>query len=247
MSKYKCLMFVCVFVIVSYGQVGVNLPIPLVSFHVDGSGNTPSNKTPSVEETKDDFVVTKEGRVGIGTINPLSALDINGKIKIVDGNQANNKILKSDDNGNMKWESISYITSTITGSFENTNQVAFKGTEAAKTYTHSRGVITLTKGRWIVNCGLTLDVASNRWLHAVLSTSKTVREQNGFSFLGPAGNNTSYASRVFGGGDYSLVFGSSFINVTADSVTLYLLIENLSNWSFSPTSWENYFYAIPVL
>jgi len=49
------------------------------------------------------------GNVGIGTASPAAKLDVNGNFKYTDGNQAANKILTSDANGNASWQSSSFF------------------------------------------------------------------------------------------------------------------------------------------
>ena len=46
------------------------------------------------------------GRVGIGTTSPTAKLEVNGAVKIVDGNQALGKVLTSDTNGLASWQSL---------------------------------------------------------------------------------------------------------------------------------------------
>ncbi|MEZ5147453.1 MAG: T9SS type A sorting domain-containing protein [Bacteroidales bacterium] len=53
---------------------------------------------------------SENANVGIGVLNPTEKLEVEGKIKttgfqLIDGNQADGKILKSDDEGNGFWES----------------------------------------------------------------------------------------------------------------------------------------------
>lgn len=48
------------------------------------------------------------GNVGIGTTNPGAKLEVNGNVKIVDGNQAAGKILTSDANGLASWVEKEY-------------------------------------------------------------------------------------------------------------------------------------------
>jgi hypothetical protein len=48
------------------------------------------------------------GNVGIGTPNPSSKLEVNGTIKITDGNQGNGRVLTSDANGNATWKAQAY-------------------------------------------------------------------------------------------------------------------------------------------
>ncbi|MEF9476667.1 hypothetical protein OWR28_01900 [Chryseobacterium sp. 1B4] len=127
---------------------------------------------------------------------------------------------------------------------------------------YSNVSITLTPGKWIVNAGMTMynrsEVIekSRVWLHAYLSSSTTGIQRNGFTLSGPSGNNTSYAGVLTKGSgsssgndnDLNFLSGSSMIEVTAASVTLYLLIEDkpVNTWEFNPRAWENYFYAIPI-
>jgi hypothetical protein len=65
--------------------------------------------------------IDSAGNVGIGTNSPVAKLDINGQIKITDGNQANGKILTSDANGLATWKSaaasISLPQSCSTGTY----------------------------------------------------------------------------------------------------------------------------------
>jgi hypothetical protein len=49
------------------------------------------------------------GNVGIGTSTPSAKLEVNGSLKYTDGNQAANKILTSDANGNASWQSSSFF------------------------------------------------------------------------------------------------------------------------------------------
>jgi hypothetical protein len=44
------------------------------------------------------------GNVGIGTNNPTTKLDVRGQVRIVDGSQANSKVLTSDADGNASWQ-----------------------------------------------------------------------------------------------------------------------------------------------
>ena len=54
-----------------------------------------------------DLVV--EGNVGIGTASPDESLQVNGKIKMVDGNQAAGKVLTSDANGTGSWQTAAPV------------------------------------------------------------------------------------------------------------------------------------------
>lgn len=56
------------------------------------------------------IVITKDSsKVGIGTINPISKLEVIGDIKIVDGTQGNGKVMTSDATGKGSWQNISNL------------------------------------------------------------------------------------------------------------------------------------------
>ncbi|WP_177169159.1 hypothetical protein [Flavobacterium terrigena] len=62
-------------------------------------------------QTSQDYAVVlgstnANSKIGIGTNSPDERLHVVGNIKMVDGNQANGNILRSDANGKASWESI---------------------------------------------------------------------------------------------------------------------------------------------
>ncbi|WP_322970454.1 hypothetical protein [Faecalibacter sp. LW9] len=59
-----------------YSQVGINTENPQAMFHIDGSKNNPAIGTPSNSEQSDDFVITEDGNIGLGTISPKVRLDL---------------------------------------------------------------------------------------------------------------------------------------------------------------------------
>ncbi|MFN5459452.1 MAG: hypothetical protein ACK5AY_06050 [Bacteroidota bacterium] len=97
------------------GFVGIGTSNPLGKFHVnnDASGSDSS------------FVVTTDGKVGIGTATPAVKLDIIGSVKIADGSQGAGKVLTSDASGNASWQSAS---ASGGGAFSNMQVYATSGT-----------------------------------------------------------------------------------------------------------------------
>lgn len=102
-SKLLCIL--CLSSLFTQAQVGINTKTPDAGtwLHVDAKGNT-SGATNS----SDDVVITKDGNVGIGTLAPKAKLDILTSasvpfMRIVDGKQAANKVLRSDNSGNASW------------------------------------------------------------------------------------------------------------------------------------------------
>lgn len=86
-------------------QVGINTPNAYSNLvlHIDAKGNT-SGTTNST----DDVVIDTSGSIGIGTLLPKAKVDIvkdgtTPLMRIVDGKQAANKVLVSDNSGNASW------------------------------------------------------------------------------------------------------------------------------------------------
>lgn len=299
MKNYLTILFLG-YGFLSLAQVGVNTKNPQTKFHVDGKSSTsttnPTTGAPTPAQQVDDFVVTKDGNVGTGIINPTTKLDINngssnGAIQIVDGTQGEGRVLTSNESGVGTWVLPHAMTPVRTGVFEAGQTVKSDNSGGWK---YSRVSIVLTKGLWMVNLGLTLQGFRERgngdWVHMKLSSSNTNQDaRTGWENVGPALNNTNYAGLVLASAVYNrsaspntvyfdsdgnnFISGSNLINVTADTVTLYLMIENKGGdvppsplvhifghsaeldaevanagkaWVFQTGNWENYLYANPL-
>lgn len=74
---------------------------------VRGNGASSSNFAMTVNNnaSADLLMVRNDGNVGIGTSTPTKKLDVNGSIKMTDGNQANGKSMISDASGVAIWKS----------------------------------------------------------------------------------------------------------------------------------------------
>ncbi len=110
--KKKILLLMGVFFIgvVLHAQVGINTQKALGIFHVDAKGNTSGTVTSPVNDS-DDVIVSNDGYLGIGLVNPKVKLDVKnpsiGAFRIVDGDQALGKGLVSDANGYAEYTSVS--------------------------------------------------------------------------------------------------------------------------------------------
>lgn len=253
MKKTIYTISVLLFSFYLHAQVGVNTENPQQLFHVDGKKDNPNSGAPNATQQINDVVITENGQIGVGTSSPTRKLEINngataGAIKIVDGTQGENKVLMSNAEGVGSWQTPASIRPTILGTFPNPARSFISTT--ALTHVNTAISIKLTKGKWVVSAGLTIDYKvanSHKWLHASLtSTSGHSVLINGFKHLGPAGGNTAFAGKM--STDLNFLSGSSVIEVTDNEVTLYLAIETIGHneWAFTSAAYENYLYAIPI-
>ncbi|NTW33369.1 MAG: hypothetical protein HGB12_12230 [Bacteroidetes bacterium] len=83
------------------------------------------------------FIIKDNGNVGINTTNPGAKLEVNGSIKITDGNQAAGKVLTSDANGLASWQAGGGSVSDI---------VAASGASLSLTTVANEKVIVFAKG-----------------------------------------------------------------------------------------------------
>lgn len=74
-NKISILAAILLLPAVAYSQVGIQTPNPQGTFHVDGAKDNPATGAPSAVQQANDFIVTKDGYVGVGTI-PNYKLDI---------------------------------------------------------------------------------------------------------------------------------------------------------------------------
>ncbi|MGJ1268225.1 hypothetical protein ACR78F_12665 [Sphingobacterium spiritivorum] len=247
----------------AYAQnTGINTKNPQTVLHVDGSKDNNASGAPTGTQPANDFVVTNTGNVGIGTIAPTTKLVIDNStagaaIKIVDGTQANGYVLTSDANGIASWTLVPAFRPTVLGDFP-VSAITVHANDGTGSYIASGVSITLPQGKWAVNAGMTFNnISSDSWQHCYLSSSPASIAQVGFTHLGPAGNNTSYAGVLFKAAKASptdtngtsFISGSSVINVTAPAgATIYLVFQRWTTdvFQYATNNSENYFYAVPV-
>ncbi len=89
MKKLLFLTFIAISVCV-FSQVGINTENPQAIFHVDGAQDNPSTGIPATIEQVNDFVVTQDGNVGVGIVNPVDKLEITSGVPGISGLKFNN-------------------------------------------------------------------------------------------------------------------------------------------------------------
>lgn len=75
MRKYVLLTAFLALCSNAYGQVGINTTNPQGIFHVDGAKDNNPAGAPTAQQQNNDFIVTPEGNVGVGTAAPVTRLD----------------------------------------------------------------------------------------------------------------------------------------------------------------------------
>lgn len=101
----------------AYSQVGINTPNPQGTLHVDGAKDNPETGTPTAAQQANDFIVTNNGNVGIGTTTPSEALHVVGGARItnIPNALAGDQQLYVDANGVLKKLSSSSAARTLWG------------------------------------------------------------------------------------------------------------------------------------
>ncbi|MGJ1447545.1 hypothetical protein ACR79S_13605 [Sphingobacterium spiritivorum] len=234
-------------------QAGVNTKNPQAVLHVDAK----KDNNPTVQEA-DDFVVTSSGNVGIGTISPTHKMDIRGKIQIRDGGERTGSVLTSNSTGLAQWNYPAISKTVVNGVFPATTVPDIISDGYTNPPKYSGIFITLSRGKWIVNAGVTFTGGNTTiFQRCYLSSADNALQQNGFTFLGPAGAQSSYGGIVVTNiadppnqpGQRGFITGSMAIEVTSSTAIIYLLLQNQPSgaYKFNAKNYlENYFFAKPI-
>lgn len=74
----------------AYAQVGINTANPQTTLHIDGGKDNPITGVPTAAQGTNDLVVTQDGNLGVGKINPASKVEINSGTANTSGLQFTN-------------------------------------------------------------------------------------------------------------------------------------------------------------
>lgn len=160
-------LFIMIFlsIIVCQSQVSINTQNPLGIFHIDGKSDNQVVISPA--QILNDFIVSQDGHVGIGSI-PSVKLDINtgGKsanimpgFKLTDGNQGAGRVLVSDAQG--------------IGSWRNLTQTALKWNAQREFTVPHTGIYLITL---YLDDNNTTNAYTNKWVNPTLDAGTTHNE-----------------------------------------------------------------------
>lgn len=189
---------------------------------------TPSGSTGTVER----MVIQSDGDVGINTTDPQETLHVNGTIRIVDGNEAEGKVLISDANGSGTWRVPSI--NNVVGVLGTGVNIPFNTT----TYLQTGSTITLPPGKYVVNLTMLITAGtrtaanSNLWLRTSFADSNVATVPSN-DILGSgvlvSGNHDSNSV-------YSILSGMVIIeNTTGANKTYYYIAGNCEAFNYNYT------------
>ncbi len=105
----------------------------------------PLNNSSGSANVSDDLIITSDGKVGISTVTPRAKVEVNGKLRIVDGFQQEGAFLVSDNTGLGTWYDPDLVGRRIVW-----GAIATAG-NLAKTYTNiTSTTLNLKGGLWMI-------------------------------------------------------------------------------------------------
>lgn len=245
---------------------GMGVQGSLLQFFTDGSGSDIAFGYGSSTSFTERMRVKGNGDVGIG-VNPTEKLHVAGKVRIVDGSQANNNFLSSDANGVATWKPV--VIKSIEGYISPTGKnIPYNTTN----YLYTGSYIMLPPGKYSVSVTMLMaptaatrdattggsPVNSSFWLRSTFADISTLSGTSP-NFIGtPSGDIVGgqlASAGMVGPSMFQTLIGTIVINNTSGSTKIYYYCagdvayynttQTLS--VFGSTSWnENRIVAIPV-
>ncbi|PXV69035.1 hypothetical protein CLV62_101304 [Dysgonomonas alginatilytica] len=176
--------FMFIFSLLSIGlcmaQVGINTLAPLSGsvFHIDGAGDNTSSASVTAAQAANDVLIDAKGNIGAGTVTPTAKLHIattgtTPAMRIADGTQGLNKILRADASGNASWinppttDGVIYnITGSTTTSYANNVYNLLKAIQVTNT-----GNFLVTIRWWGISSSLNTAKQTAAYFYVMQSSS----------------------------------------------------------------------------
>lgn len=230
MKKNLFLLMGILAVGMSKAQVGINTKNPLGAFHVDPKANTTGTATIPVSDS-DDFIVSHNGLVGIGTAAPTANLDVRGGVRIADGTQAQGNIFTTNGTGLGYWDpsfQFKIIQSTVYNGL-------LLPTGSWLTVTPQ---IELSVGKWMLIARL---VTKNNCASTYFTWIRLLDVSTG-NAINAAGVRPSYDGTY-----YDIVETMGVIEISSGTKKVVLQGQNWSTCTYtSPDMGGSYIYAIKL-
>lgn len=187
MKKNFLIIYLLFITIHLSAQVGINTTNPLGVWHIDPKGDT----TSPTNGIDDDIVITTDGNIGIGTVNPPNKLSIvttgaNTGLYLPNG-ASSGKVLTSDIQGNAVWVSsaVQYQTSV----YGSTNsQIQVNAIMPAFAKINTLGYVLVDKAKEIYGSAYGWDNANQQYIAPVTGVYR-IAYQVYFQSRGSKGEN----------------------------------------------------------
>lgn len=104
-----------------FSQVGFNTSNPQAALHVDGAKDNAGSGIPTAAQQANDFAVTANGNIGVGTIAPTKKLDVNGDLRVrnvPEGSSGSSQLAVDADGNVVKVPASESSTSFVRGKIE---------------------------------------------------------------------------------------------------------------------------------
>ncbi|NDW09607.1 hypothetical protein [Dysgonomonas sp. 520] len=200
-------------------------------FQVTGTSNITGNARVGGNST----IVGNEyvtGNVGVGTTSPTTKVHINtatngNGFRLVDGTQADGRVLTSDANGNARWRESGIQTVNAVWNNDPTFRVS---SDRTADYLSTGSTLTLPPGRWLVNTSLLFGIVGGiyspctYWIRTSFTDGKMTAGSTATITTDYESRNNLMSGYLLKDTRFALVSGSMVLNNTTTANKTYTLI-----------------------